>query len=232
MVIRRLVWTGAQMEPHILASYLLLRVDVVIVANLLGVRAVGLYSVAVVFAEAVWVLSNAITLAAAERQAAEDEREALDVTARVARMSVFVTVAASLAIGVLARPAITLVYGEPYEAAMAAVWPVLAASVAMALWRAVSPAVVRAASPAFVSAVSVGALTLNVVGNLVLVRPLGIAGAGLASALSYAAGAGAAMEWLRRRRGLRYRDVVPSIEEPRAVVDVVRRTIVRLAGAR
>src|SRR5207253_2065129 len=65
-VVRKQISLGAQLEPYLLFSYLNLRIDVFFVARYRALRGVGLYSVAVIFSELVWLATDALTYSVSE----------------------------------------------------------------------------------------------------------------------------------------------------------------------
>jgi O-antigen/teichoic acid export membrane protein len=148
---------------------------------------------------------------------------ALSVEAAVATFWV-ATLVALLLLPVLAVAApltIHLVFGAAFVGATDALWALLPAAVAMAFWRALSAGLVRFGRPREVNAIALAALAANLVLNLCLIGPLGIAGAALASLGSYGLGAALAAAVFARGR-LRARDLLPGAGDLRRLVAFVR----------
>lgn len=195
---------GALLSPYFGFLFLNLRLDVLLLAALATPRAVGLYAVAVIFAELVWLATDAVATGARERQWGPSGDDAIAATAAAARMSLLVALLTLPLLAVAAPLAIQLVFGAAFAPATDALWALLPAAVAMAWWRALGAGLVRFGRPREVTAIALAALVANLVLNVCLIPPLGIAGAALASLGSYALGAAlAANAFVRGRVALR-----------------------------
>ena len=226
-LLRELAALGAQLAPHGLFLTLLLRVDVVLLAYYQPLADVGTYSVAVLIAELVWLPTWSLAQPMRERQANAPATEVVSVAARTVRMTAALALVAALALGLAASVLTRVLFGGGFADAAPAVWALLPASVAMAVWRPVSLALVRIAPGWVAAAVSVGALAVNVVANIVLIPPLGIAGAALASSAAYVLGAAVSVAVLARRGGMPLRAFLPGGAELRELARAVRPSFVR-----
>jgi O-antigen/teichoic acid export membrane protein len=228
---RRHLRAGAALSPYFLFLYMNLRLDVLLLAKLTDARAVGLYAVAVAFAELVWLVTDAITTGARERQWGMSADDSRATTAAAARMSLLMALLAAPVLAMAAPAAIRVLFGDAFAGATAALWGLLPAAAAMAWWRALSPALVRFGRPSTVNGVAFAALALNAALNLLLIPDHGISGPALASLGSYAAGATLAMLALRPH-GIAPRQLVPGREDvmrlARLVADGLTRTGARL----
>jgi O-antigen/teichoic acid export membrane protein len=212
---------GALLSPYFGFLFLNLRLDVLLLAALSTPRAVGVYAVAVIFAELVWLVTDAINTGARERQWGTSRDDAIAMTAASARMSLLVALLALPLLAVAAPLTIHLVFGAAFAGATDALWALLPAAVAMAFWRALSAGLVRFGRPREVNAIALGALAANLVLNLCLIGPLGIAGAALASLGSYGLGAALAAAVFARGR-LRARDLLPGAGDLQRLVAFAR----------
>jgi len=212
---------GALLSPYFAFVFLNLRLDVLLLAALSTPRAVGIYAVAVIFAELVWLVTDAISTGARERQWGTSDGDAIAMTAASARMSLLVALLALPVLAVAAPLTIHLVFGAAFAGATDALWALLPAAVAMAWWRALSAGLVRFGRPREVNAIALGALGANLVLNLCLIPPLGIAGAALASLGSYLLGAALAAGVFARGR-LSPRDLLPGAGDLRRLVAFAR----------
>jgi O-antigen/teichoic acid export membrane protein len=199
---------GALMSPYFAFVFLNLRLDVLLLAALSTPRSVGVYAVAVIFAELVWLATDAVSTGARERQWGTSDGDAAAMTAAAARMSALVALLALPVLAVAAPVAIHLVFGRAFAGATDALWALLPAAVAMAWWRALGAGLVRFGRPRVVNAIAMSALVANVVLNVCLIGPLGIVGAALASLGSYLLGAALAASAFARGR-VRLRDLLP-----------------------
>jgi O-antigen/teichoic acid export membrane protein len=180
---------GATLSPYFVFLFLNLRLDVLLLAALAGAHAVGVYAVAVMFAELVLFVTDAINAGVRERQWGPADADSLAVTAAAARMSLLISLLAVPVLMVAAPVAIAVLFGDAFAGATDALWALLPAAVAMGWWRALSPGLVRFGRPLAANAVALAALAVNVGLCVALIGPLGIAGAALASLGSYAVGA-------------------------------------------
>jgi O-antigen/teichoic acid export membrane protein len=229
-LLREQLRLGAVFAPYFLFLFLTLRVDVLFVAGLSGAEAVGLYSIAVLFAELVWLATEALRLAVRERQANAPRQEAIEVSASCIRMSVLVSVLMGGALAAIAPVGISLVFGSSFSPAVDAVWVLLPAAGAMAAWRVAGVALNRFERPWFSPAVGLAAISANVALNVILIPSLGISGAALASLISYGLGAVLAGLLLVRAGGLSPRRLLPGRDEVTRLAHALRSPPLRRLG--
>jgi O-antigen/teichoic acid export membrane protein len=213
---------AAVVAPAPVFTLLNLRADVFLVAAYLDLRAVGIYSVAVVFAELLWLVSDSLRLAIAHRQASTAARDALAVTLRAVRTGLVIAVGLGLVVAALAPWVVHVVFGEEFAGAGRLVLALLPAAVAMALWRPLDVLLLRLAPAWLAPAAAVCAAVVNVAANVVALPRLGVTGAAVASILSYWSGALVALTVLRRLRPFAWRELVPRPEDVRSLWSLVR----------
>lgn len=211
---------GLVLSPYFAFLFLNLRLDVLLLAALATTREVGVYAVAVIFAELVWLVTDAINMGARARQWSASADDALAATASAARMSLLLALLALPVLALAAPTAITLFFGAEFADARQALWVLLPAAVAMAWWRSLSAGLVRFGRVRGVHAIAFVALTANVTLNVLLIPSLGIVGAGLASLGSYVIGALLATSLLREQIGAR--ELLPGTDDVRRLVALVR----------
>lgn len=204
---------GIQYVPWILFLHLNLRIDVFFLARYRGLDAVGIYSIAVLVAEVIWLITDSLGLAVSGQQANEPEEVAIDVTLRAIRMTFLLAALAGIVIGVGGYLGIGVVYGREFSPAAPIVWILLPATLAMAQWRIVGNVLLRFAAPTVLPGIAISGLVVNIVANMILIPALGIAGAALASLLSYACGAILAIVLFRRRYAIPLGRLIPSRED-------------------
>ena len=220
---------GVVLSPYFVFLFLNLRLDVLLLAKLSDARAVGVYAVAVVFAELLWLVTDAIATGARERQWGPTEEDALHATAASARMSLLVGLVLLPVLSLLAPAAIHLFFGSPFADATEVLWALLPAAVAMAWWRALSGGLVRFGRPMQVNGVAFTALATNVALNVWLIPDMGISGAGVASLASYTLGALLAVGVLRGQ-GLTPRRLLPGRRDVVRLVALGRRPLQGVDG--
>ena len=210
---RSLVWRavrfGLKAYVATIFTFLLLRLDQVLVEHHLGFEELGLYSLAVVLAEILWLATDpfaASVLPHQVRAAGDDGRRLGFATARLALVIAF---GAGAVAWIVAPYAIRLAYGDAFAGA---VWPfrlLLPGVAALALQRPLGPILVTEGRLALVATMNASALILNVVLNLVLLPRIGVEGASVASSVTYSALAIAYVVAVRTSGVAGFRDLVP-----------------------
>jgi O-antigen/teichoic acid export membrane protein len=193
-----------------------------LVAAIAGPREVGLYAVATTVAELVWVPTWALSQATKETQAGAEPADAGSVTARAVRMTLVLSALCAAGLAAVAPVGLGLVFGADFDAALTAVWILLPAAAAMAIWRLLTVFLARMARLRVTAGITLTALTVNVGLNLVLIPPLGIAGAALASLCGYGCGAVLAGWWFRAVTGTAWKQLVPRWADVKDLADLLR----------
>jgi O-antigen/teichoic acid export membrane protein len=194
-VIREVARYALRLHPGYLFWFLLLRVDVLFVNGVLGTREAGLYAVAVIIAEVVLLLANPITAAVLPVQSMQETPAAAALTFKAVRLNLLLATALSLSLAATMWILIPLVFGASFTPAYTAVLSLLPGVVAMAGYRPLYNLLLRQDRAQRLTALSGAAFATNIVLNLMLLHPLGIVGAGVASSLSYIALTGCFVAW-------------------------------------
>ena len=164
-----------------------------------GVAAVGVYSIAMQAAEALWLIPAALATAITGPAVHDDEADARRLVARSALKSLAYTGGAAAAVGVAAPFLIPLLFGEDFEGAAR---PLALLLPGVVLYAPVTVLVVylslRHGRPHLSLLVSVLAAVVTTVLAVVLIPRHGVEGAAVASALGYAAGG--VLAWIFFRR--------------------------------
>jgi len=197
---------GLAIHPGILLLLLHLRLDLFLLQRLGGLEAVGIYSLAVMLAEALWLVPEAAVLAATPHQVRADRTEDAVVTLRATRVNVALTAALSLGLATVAFPLIDRVYGRAFLPAAPALWALLPGIVAMAAQRSCGILLVKRDRPWLVSGFLGPPVVINVLLNLMLIPRWGAVGAACASSVSYVLSAAAFVAWATRTAGRPFRE--------------------------
>ena len=169
-----------------LVSY---RIELIVLERSRGLDDVGIYSIAMQAAEAMWLISAAVANAVTAPAVHETEQNAARLVARAAWKSLYLTAGIALAVGILAPFVIPVVLGDAFDGAARALLFLLPGIVAYApVTVLVVYLSVRRGRPRLSLAVSVLALVTTLVPALFLIPAYGRAGAALASTIGYAAG--------------------------------------------
>ncbi len=171
-----------------LVGFAALRVDMFLLSSIKGTAAVGVYSVAVTFAELLWFVPNALNAVMLPKVSGEGDA-ALDVTVRLERVLWPLTLVAGVGLFVVAAPLIPMLYGRDFAAAAIPLALLLPGAVAMALTTMPASYLSGIGKPKLWTRAAAANLVVNVVANVVLIPRFGIAGAAISSAVSYSVAA-------------------------------------------
>jgi len=203
-VLRRALSYGWREHFGNIAMFLSYRVDMFFVAAFAGGKAVGLYSIAVMMAEAFFYLPNAVAVVLFPRLVGRGRNEGAQDAARSARV-----VAAIVGLGILvsiplAAPAVGIAFSSAFLPSIPAFYwllpGVFALSISKVLARYFTGSLGR---PLLNARAQVIALAINLPLNLLLIPRYGIAGAAAASSAAYVAHAAVTLILFRRYSGVR-----------------------------
>jgi len=179
------------------------RVGLFVIERTLGLAATGVYSIAVVVAELLWFVSSSLTQAAYGRIGTPDRAAAAATTVRALQLGLAALVLAAPLLWLGAVLLLPRVLGPAYAASLlplALLLPgVLVFGGASALSAYFTNHAGRPQVPARVAALS---LAVNGGLSVLLVPPMGMAGAALAASVSYALSAGVLAVLFARHAGL------------------------------
>lgn len=212
--IRELGGFGAKIYPASLAGFFGYRADVFMLSALLGdPAAIGLYTLGVSLAELTFFVPDAVSTVFFPRVAGMERQSADEKVATVTRFTVLVTLIATVGLIPAAFIAVHLILPD-FTDALPAFLVLLPGIIALTVAKVLASYVGGLGIPLRVAIASGTALGVNVVGNLLLIPPLGIMGAAVASLISYALNATlliAIASGLSRRRPLDF--VIPTRAE-------------------
>ena len=192
---------GLALHPGMVLLLLHLRFDLFLLQTLGGLEAVGLYSLAVMLAEALWLAPEATALAATPHQVLAGPTEDAAVTLRAVRVNVAMTAALAMLLAAVALPLVGQVYGPAFLPAVPALWALLPGIVAMAAQRSCGVFLVKRDHPWRISGLLGLAVGVNIVLNVVLIPRWGPVGAASASSVSYVLSATAFVIWVTKTAG-------------------------------
>jgi len=222
--IQRVVGYAIRLHPGYLFWFLLLRSDILLVNALLGTRQAGLYSIAVLVAEMILLLSAPIAVAVLPVQSLQDDAAAAALTFKAVRFNVFLAALLAGGFAVAMPLVIPLVFGPSFAPAYGAMLALLPGVVAMAGYRPLYNWLLREGRAATSTAICASAFLVNIALNVVLLPWLGIVGAGVASSLAYAGLTIGFLVWGLRVSGLTLRAALrPTLEDVESIRRLVRR---------
>jgi O-antigen/teichoic acid export membrane protein len=207
-------------------QYFTLRLDLVLVAAILGPAAAGIYLVAARVSEVVTQIANAAASLLFPAIAGRQERGSTEFTNAIVREVTILVAASSLGVGVSAWFWLPLVFGADYASALPALWLLLVAAIPLSIGRLLAGDLKGRGRPGLVSAVAVIGLVVMVVGDLLFLEQGGIEAAAVVSIVAYGANAAGLVLVYRAVTGASLVALMPT---PADAVNIGRRVI---AGAR
>ena len=179
---------GLQSHVGNLLSYLNYRGDMLLVNWFLGPSAVGFYSIGVLLVEQLWLFTNAAKLVIFLQVAAEeDPQRRNEFTPRVARVMLLTTLPAAVVLGLAGGFIVELLFSSRYLPAVRPLRLLIPGAAAMGISRLLANDIAGRGRPLLNSYISAGMLALNLALNCFWIPRFGIAGAALASTVSYSA---------------------------------------------
>jgi len=178
------------------------KVDVFLVERFLGLSATGVYSIAVMVAELLWLVSSSVTTAAYARIGAPDAHEAARITVRAVHASVLLLAGLSPLLWLGAALVVPALLGPAYQPSLVALGVLLpgvavyGAASALSAW--FTNHAGRPWVPALLASTS---LLINVAVSLVAIPRLGMVGGALATTLSYGLTVALAAAWFLQASG-------------------------------
>lgn len=183
--ISTLLGYGLRLYPAGVTTFLSYRADLFLLSALRGdAAAIGLYAVAVSLAEITFQVPDSVATLFYPRVAGSDRAEADRMAPSIARFTMLLTTIVALALVPMAWLAIRIVL-PGFEGSLLPFLILLPGTISLGIAKVLSGYISGLGRPEPASVVAIIALGMNLVLNLILIPPLGIAGAALSSMLSY-----------------------------------------------
>ena len=161
------------------------RLDMFVVNYFIGVTKVGLYSIAVTVAELLWYIPQAVATILFPRTAATGAEEAKLFTPKVCRNTFLITLIAALGLSVVSKPLIIFIYSEAYATSVLPLWLLMPGVVALSISKVLCGDLAGRGLLQYGAYSSAISLAATVICDLLLIPRWGIAGAAVASSISY-----------------------------------------------
>lgn len=161
------------------------RLDVFIVNFFLGPSGVGIYSVSTKLAELVWYFPNAVSFVIFPKAAAASANEMNNFTPRVFRVTLFISVLASIMIALIGRPLIRFIYSSEFSQAFLPLLVLLPGVILLGAARVLTNDIAGRGFPQYNSINSAMALIVTIGLDISLIPKFGILGASIASSIAY-----------------------------------------------
>jgi O-antigen/teichoic acid export membrane protein len=230
-VVRAVVGLGLRLHLGLISFLLLLRFDVFLVNLYRDPADVGVYSVAVLFAELAWLLTAPLAQAVIPFQAELSAHGAAPLAFKAARFNLAVAFMLSAAFAGTLWFVLPRLYGAQFADAYSALLLLLPGIAGVSVARPLTLVVTRLGRPLLYSATLLAAFALNCAINVTLIPALGINGASIASSIAYLALATALILWVLRTGRLGARDaLLPTSADIATVRAALSGLKARLAG--
>jgi O-antigen/teichoic acid export membrane protein len=176
---------GLKAYTAALVSFLVLRLDLLLVQSMKGDATAGLYAVAVSLAEVVYVVPVVTGQLLFPRLARIGSGEARAFMTRTAMAVAALLLPVCVVAALLAEPVLTVVFGQEFAPAAPALVALLPGVFFLSLYTIMANYLAAIGMPAIAVFAPLVALTVNVVLNLALIPSYGATGAALASSAAY-----------------------------------------------
>lgn len=230
-LIKQALRFAARVHLGAVVMILVWRGDVVIVKAYLSLADVGIYTLAVMVAEMLLYLVEAIMAAATPRQIDMGHPNPVALTAEVHRLTLLALV---LIAGLIAAPGALLLpiaYGSGFSGAVVPFLALLPGIILFGAFRTLNTYLLRLHNPWQLTTIPTAALALNVGLNLAIVRPLGIAGVAGVASVTYALIYVLTVVWFLRTTRADANSLIPRLRDlDRIVKLIVDLTPTRTAG--
>lgn len=168
-------------------QFLNYRLDVFLVNYFSGRDAVGLYTLAVSLGQMIWLVSRAAATVLLPNVAALQEAADANAqrTAQITRVAFGLSLASALALAVVAAPLVPLVFGSAFHPSVTPLFWLLPGIVVFSAANVLASYFAGIGKPRLNLYVAWAGLVVTIVFDLLLIPAFGIAGAAMASTLSY-----------------------------------------------
>jgi O-antigen/teichoic acid export membrane protein len=199
---RRALRFGLGLHLGLVMLFLQLRADVFLLERFSGFSAVGIYTLAVMLAESIWMVTDAVAVACLPHQVSASTNEAGRITLRACRFNILLALLGAAGLALASYPMVRLFYGAPFLPAIPALLALLPGVVCYSAQRVCGAYLLRLNRPLRMSAILGSAVIVNLVLNLLWIPRWGIVGAALASTASYALSATLFVAWAASLAGV------------------------------
>jgi O-antigen/teichoic acid export membrane protein len=176
---------GAKTYGNMLANHLHMKVDLYLVAMYLSNAEIAFYSIGVKLAERILMVPTTASTVLFPRLAAIDNASAVELTARVCRMTVLGSITSAMGIMAVGGPLLRLLYGFEYLPATRPMYVVITGVAALGVMRQLANYLKSINQHHYIMYIVAGGTLLNVVLNLILIPRFRIMGAASSSLISY-----------------------------------------------
>jgi O-antigen/teichoic acid export membrane protein len=209
---RKGLWFGGQISITTIARLLNYRFDQAMLAFMVPIEQVGLYVVAVGFAERLRILPQSIAAAFLPRLTNElDQRQSQ--VAQVYRYTVIISAFSIFIIAILGVPAIYILFGKAYAGSIVSFLWLLPGIAVLGGSSILSCDILAREKPKYSIITGYVTLILNVALNFWLIPKFGIAGAAIASTVSYSFAGSLWIIFYCRESSTSLKEIIPRFQD-------------------
>ncbi len=184
--LKKSVTYGSKVHVSNILGFLNYRVDMLFISAFLGPSAVGLYAIGVGLVEKLWLVSQAAgTVLFPQVSAEKDEKRRKEFTPLVVRTVLWITALGAVALVILSRWAVLLLYSDKFLPAVGALQALLVGTVALSAGRVLGSDISGRGRPELNIFIGIVTVATNIVLNWIWIPRYGISGAAWASTVSY-----------------------------------------------
>jgi O-antigen/teichoic acid export membrane protein len=229
LVMRRLMKFGMQGQAGNIVQTLNYRLDSYLVALFVSSAGVGLYANGVAVSEALWLIANSVAVVLIPKLASSDPEYAARTTPLICRNTILVTALGAVVVAAASPVAVPLVFGDEFEGSVEPLLWLLPGAIALSGAKVLSAYVFSQGKPMINTWISIATLVITVVLDIVLIPPLGVPGAAIASTIAYLANLAMTLVAYRRISGGTVADaVLPRPSDVAVFVEGARSALSRL----
>jgi O-antigen/teichoic acid export membrane protein len=211
---------GAQISLTAFATFLVYRLDQGILGYMVSTYQIGLYIMAVALAEKLRLLPSSIAVAFLPRLANELSSRQSQVP-MVFRLTVVISVVSMLILGILGAPVILVFFGRDYSGSIPSFLLLLPGIAALGGASVLFGDLITREKPKYSIWTSYTVLIVNVILCFCLIPIMGIAGAALASTISYTLASYMAILFYQRESRVPLKEMIPRLEDVKYILSVL-----------
>jgi O-antigen/teichoic acid export membrane protein len=209
---------GIKSHALLLINFLNYRLDMLLLKYYSDASAVGFYSLAVGMAELMWLVPNAAVAPLFSGVASSDAGDCSRVTLRTVRWSLIFLVIMALGGVLVGRPFIALLYGADFLPSFVPFLWLLPGICLFPIFKLLTVDLAARGYPGYGTVASAAALATNIGGNILLIPRMGMAGAALATTISYSCMSLLCLVFFVRKTGYGLRDIFLIEAEERQII--------------
>jgi O-antigen/teichoic acid export membrane protein len=188
LLTRKLLKSGWVGQLSTLASMLHLRMNLALIALFYSSVETGIYSIAVLSGEFLWLLSGSLQPIVAWSAADADNLDRDQVTARAVRVALLATLSAAIVMGLVAKPLFSILFNNAYNESVVPLYCLLPGIVVFSVGAVLAGDFIGRGKPEWNTQASFLTLAVNLVLALIFVPKLGIIAASISSSIAYIVG--------------------------------------------